>query len=29
LIKAKQDTESKGYVFFTSRDEIITKAKAA
>ena len=27
LMKAKQDAESKGYVFFTSRDEIISKAK--
>ena len=27
LLKAKQDAESKGYVFFTSRDEIISKAK--
>jgi hypothetical protein len=27
LEKAKQDAESKGYVFFTSRDEIIAKAK--
>ena len=27
LSKAKQEAESKGYVFFTSRDEIISKAK--
>ena len=27
LIKAKQEAESKGYVFFTNRDEIISKAK--
>jgi iron(III) transport system substrate-binding protein len=27
LLKAKQEAESKGYTFFTSRDEIIDKAK--
>ncbi|MBM4297323.1 MAG: hypothetical protein FJ143_06230 [Deltaproteobacteria bacterium] len=27
LLKAKQDAESKGYVFYTSRDEIISRAK--
>jgi iron(III) transport system substrate-binding protein len=27
LLKAKQEAESKGYLFFTSRDEIISKAK--
>ena len=27
LLKAKLDAESKGYVFFTSRDEIISRAK--
>src|SRR5512145_3252879 len=27
LLKAKQEAESKGYVFFTSREEIIAKAK--
>jgi iron(III) transport system substrate-binding protein len=27
LLKAKQEAESKGYVFFTSRDEIISRAK--
>ena len=27
LQKAKQEAESKGYVFFTSRDEIISRAK--
>jgi ABC-type glycerol-3-phosphate transport system substrate-binding protein len=27
LLKAKQEAESKGYVFFTSREEIISKAK--
>jgi|GraSoiStandDraft_41_1057321.scaffolds.fasta_scaffold444792_2 iron(III) transport system substrate-binding protein len=27
LLKAKQEAEAKGYVFFTNRDEIVSKAK--
>ena len=27
LLKAKQEAEAKGYVFFTNRDEILSKAK--
>ena len=27
LLKAKQEAESKGYVFFTNRDEIVGRAK--
>jgi len=27
LVKAKEDAEAKGYIFFTSRDEIVALAK--
>jgi hypothetical protein len=27
LLKAKQEAEAKGYIFFTSHDEILNKAK--